>query len=96
MHTRSETTSPADVAGEAGSIMAGLGIITVQFFPFALPLLILAFGPLLPLALVGLVLAVPILVPIWLGRLALRALRRQRRPARAVRSRAGYGSAVGS
>jgi hypothetical protein len=86
MHTRPEVTSPADVAGEAGSIMAGLGIVTVQLFPFALPLLILALGPLLPLALVPLVLAVlavPILLPLWLGRLVLRAIRgrRERRPA---------------
>jgi hypothetical protein len=71
-------TSSADVAAEAGSIVAGLGVLTNALFPFALPLLILTFGPLLPLALVGLVLALPIVLPIWLGRLALRALRRRR------------------
>lgn len=80
MHTRSEATSAADLAGEAGGLLAGLGILTTALFPFALPLLILTFGPLLPLAVVGLVLALPILVPYWLGRLLLRALRRRREP----------------
>jgi hypothetical protein len=78
MYTRSETTSAADVASEAGGLLVGLGILMTAFFPFALPLLILTFGPLLPLALVGLVLALPIVVPYWLGRLLLRAVRRRR------------------
>jgi hypothetical protein len=36
---------PADVAAEAGSLAAGYGIVTVQLFPFALPLLILCIVP---------------------------------------------------
>jgi membrane protein implicated in regulation of membrane protease activity len=62
-----------DVADAAGAILAGLGILTIQFFPFALPLLVLVIGPLLLLALPLVVLAAPLLL--------LRALvRRLRRP----------------
>jgi hypothetical protein len=76
MHPRSEVTSSADLAGEAGGLLVGLGVVTTALFPFAVPLLILTFGPLLPLAVLGLVLVLPILLPYWLGRLLLRALRR--------------------
>jgi hypothetical protein len=63
-----------DVADAAGALGAGLGIVTIQFFPFAVPLLILAIGPLVVLALPLLLLA-PLLLPLWL----FRALRRRRR-----------------
>jgi hypothetical protein len=76
MDAHSESTSPADLAGEAGGLIAGLGILTIQLFPIAMPLLILVIGPLAVLALAGLVLILPILLPLWLGRLALRALHR--------------------
>jgi hypothetical protein len=75
MDANSESPSLGDLAGEAGGLIAGLGILTMQIFPFALPGLILVIGPLAVLALAGLVLALPILLPLWLGRLALRALR---------------------
>jgi membrane protein implicated in regulation of membrane protease activity len=78
MDTRSESTSPADLASAAGGLIVGLGTLTVAFFPFALPLLVLVIGPLAVLALAGLMLALPIVLPLWLGRLALRALRRRR------------------
>src|ERR687896_2687822 len=83
MDTRSESPSPADLAVEAGGLIQGLGTLTIALFPFALPLLVLVIGPLAVLALAGLVLAIPILLPLWLGRLALRAVRdrRGRRPA---------------
>jgi hypothetical protein len=80
MDAYSERPSPSDLAGEAGGLIVGLGILTAAFFPFAVPLLILVIGPLAVLALAGLVLALPILLPLWLGRLALRALRRSRGP----------------
>lgn len=60
-----------DVADAAGAILAGLGILTIQFFPFALPLLVLVIGPLLLLALPLVVLAAPLLL--------LRALARRLR-----------------
>jgi hypothetical protein len=75
MDERSDTPSVADLAGQAGALAVGLTTVTIQIFPFALPALILVIGPLTVLALAGLLLAVPILVPLWLGRRALRALR---------------------
>lgn len=75
MDTRSESPSPADLAVEAGGLIQGLGTLTIAIFPFAIPLLALVIGPLAVLGLAGLVLALPILLPLWLGRLALRALR---------------------
>lgn len=59
-------------------LIVGLTTLTIQFFPFALPLLILVIAPLAVLALAGLLLALPILLPLWLGRRVLRALRGSR------------------
>jgi hypothetical protein len=78
MDTRSESPSPADLAVEAGGLIQGLGTLTIALFPFAIPLLVLVIGPIAVLALAGLVLALPILLPLWLGGLALRALRGRR------------------
>ena len=64
-------------------LVVGLTTVTIQFFPFALPLLILVIAPLAVLALAGLLLAIPILLPVWLGRRALRA-RRSRSESRRV------------
>jgi membrane protein implicated in regulation of membrane protease activity len=73
-----DETRATDVADAAGALGAGLGIITIQLFPFAVPLLVLVIGPLallaLPVLLLGL-LALPVLMPLWL----FRALRRRRR-----------------
>jgi membrane protein implicated in regulation of membrane protease activity len=93
MDAHSESTSPADVAAEAGGLIAGLGILTIQFFPIAMPLIILVIGPLAVLALAGLLLALPILLPLWLGRLALRALR-GRAESRPVRDHRGGPSPI--
>jgi hypothetical protein len=82
MDAHSESPSPADLAGEAGMLVVGLTTLTIQIFPFALPLLILVIGPLAVLALAGLLLALPILVPLWLGR-KLVAILRGRRPSSA-------------
>jgi hypothetical protein len=89
MDTHSESPSPADLAGVAGGLIVGLTTLTIQVFPLALPLLILVIGPLAVLALAGLVLAIPILLPLWLGRLALRALRRRREPRPVAHSHVG-------
>jgi membrane protein implicated in regulation of membrane protease activity len=89
MDPHSETPSPSDLASEAGGLIAGLGIITFQFFPLALPLLILVIGPLAVLALAAAVLAIPILLPLWLGRLVLRAMRRRSEARRTGHPRVG-------
>ena len=72
MQPRSAPTSAAEVAGEVGSVAAGLGILTTVLFPFALPLLLLAVAPLIPVAVAGLVLGAPVALAVWLVR-AVRA-----------------------
>jgi membrane protein implicated in regulation of membrane protease activity len=62
---------------EVASLSAGVGILTLPLFPFALPALVLVLGPLLPLAIAGALLAIPFVLPIWLVR-ALRARSRRR------------------
>ena len=59
-------------------VFTGLGILTFQLFPFALPLLVLVIGPLVPLAVVGLLLTAPVVLPIWLARAVRRARSRRR------------------
>jgi hypothetical protein len=86
MHANSSAPDPIDVAGYAGGILVGLSTLTIQLFPFAIPLLVLTFAPLVVLALAGLVLALPIVLPLWLGRLALRAVGRARQPRPVVHS----------
>jgi hypothetical protein len=61
-------TDPADVADQASALSAGFGILTVQIFPLALPLLLLCIAPLLPLIVVGLVLAAIFYLPVKLVR----------------------------
>jgi hypothetical protein len=78
MDTQSESPSLAELADAAGGLVAGLGILTIQIFPLALPLLVLVIGPLAVLGLAVAVLAIPLALPFWLGRIALRALRRTR------------------
>jgi hypothetical protein len=63
----------ADVATEANGLLTGLGILTFQIFPFALPLLVLCIGPLVVLAVAGALLVAPLIVPIWLARVVRRA-----------------------
>jgi hypothetical protein len=53
-----------------------LSTFTVQLFPFALPLLILALAPLVVLGLAGLVIALPIVLPLWFWCRAFRTVRR--------------------
>ena len=71
--------SPADVAAEANTLLTGLGILTIQIFPIALPLLVLVVAPLALVAMVGLLLVAPVVLPLWLVRTVLRR-RSRRRP----------------
>ena len=72
-------TDPAEVLDQANALSAGLGIITVQLFPFALPLLALCIAPLLPLIVVGLLLAAIFYLPLRLVRFLTRKLTGRRR-----------------
>lgn len=65
--------SSADVATEANTLLTGLGILTVQIFPIALPLLVLVVAPLALVAVVGLLLAGILVLPLWLARIVLRS-----------------------
>jgi hypothetical protein len=83
-------TDPQDIADQASTLSAGFGILTVQIFPFALPLLLLCIAPLLPLIVVGLLLAAIIYPPLKLIRYFTTRKRRSvswPEPAEAVRSR---------
>jgi hypothetical protein len=84
-----DETRATDIADVGGAILVGLGIVTVAFFPFAVPLLILVIGPLALLALPLLLLALPLLPVLWL----FRALRRRRR-ARIATSPSAYMTAT--
>jgi hypothetical protein len=64
-------TDPADVVDQANALTAGLGILTLQIFPFALPALLLCIAPLLPLIVVGLLLAAIFYLPVKLVRWVL-------------------------
>lgn len=70
---------PEDVAAEAGSMAAGYGILTVQIFPLALPLLLLCIVPLLPLVVVGLLLGAIFYLPVKLVRFLTSRKRRSPR-----------------
>jgi hypothetical protein len=56
----------------ANGLMAGLTVITVQLFPFALPLLVLCLAPLVLAGLALALVAAPIVIPVLLLRGILR------------------------
>jgi hypothetical protein len=85
-----DETRATDVADAAGMLFAGLGILTIQFFPFALPLLVLVIGPLVLLTLPLLLLALPVLLPLWLVRVFRRARARRRARAGAALDWSGW------
>jgi Flp pilus assembly protein TadB len=72
MNASSQAPSLSEVADQAGMLGAGLGILTIPLFPFALPALVLVVGPLLPLAVAGALLAGVFALPLWLVRKVLR------------------------
>jgi hypothetical protein len=74
MNTPRATPSTTEVATEVNGLLAGLGILTVALFPFALPGLLFVVVPLALLALVGALLAMPVVLALWL----VRTLRRNR------------------
>jgi hypothetical protein len=75
MDEHTESPSLIDLAGYVGGLAVGLTTVTIQIFPFALPLLILVIGPLAVLGLAAALLALPIVLPLWLGRRIIRSLR---------------------
>lgn len=79
--TTHETPAPSEVAMELSTVLGGLGILTIQAMPLALPGLILLLPLVLPLLVIGLV-----ILPFWLLYRAVRALARRvprgREPAR--------------
>jgi hypothetical protein len=81
MHTANETPAPSDVTMEVSNVVVGLGILTFQAMPLALPGLVLLLPLVLPLLAIGLV-----VLPFWLLARAVRALVRHmprgREPAR--------------
>jgi hypothetical protein len=87
MHANSSAPDALDLASWAGGFITAVSTLTIQLFPFAMPLLILTVAPLAVLALAGLVLVLPIVLPLWLGRLAFRALRREPQPPPVVHRR---------
>jgi Flp pilus assembly protein TadB len=79
MATPRSTPTPADAAAEVASLSAGLGIITMALFPFALPgILLFVVLPLILLA-APLVVLGAVLVPlVLLARVVMRAVSRRR------------------
>jgi hypothetical protein len=63
------------------ALLAGVGILTVALFPLALPGLLLFVAPLLLVVAVGVLLALPLVLPLWLLRALRRASAHRRAPA---------------
>jgi hypothetical protein len=78
MNTPRRTPSTTEAVTEVNGLLAGLGILTVTLFPFALPGLLLVVVPLAALALAGALLAIPVVVPLWLVRSLRRGQLRRR------------------
>jgi hypothetical protein len=74
--------SSADVATEVTNLSAGLGILTMALFPLAVPVLVLVVAPLALVAVAGLLLATPFVLPLWLARVLVRSRSRRRGTAR--------------
>lgn len=61
--------------------LVGLGILTMALFPFALPgLLLFVVAPLALVAVVGLLLAIPLVLPLGLARIVMRGRSPQAAP----------------
>jgi len=83
MQAARQAPSSAEVATEVNGLLAGLGILTMTLFPFALPgLFLLVVAPVLLVAVAGLLVAIPVLLPLWVARMVIRSrARRSRRSA---------------
>jgi hypothetical protein len=78
------------------ALLAGLGILTVALFPLALPgLLLFVVAPLLLVLAVGALLALPLVLPLWLGR-SIARLRSRRRERLAAGSASAASTSFGS
>ena len=81
MQPHRDTPSAGDVSMEAANLLGGLGIVTIQAMPLARPGLVLLLPLVLPLLVIGIV-----ALPFWLLYRAVRALARRlprgREPAR--------------
>ncbi len=76
MHAQGAGPSSAEVATEASSVLAGLGILTFALFPVAVPgLLLFVIAPLALVAVLGALLAIPLVLAVWLTRMVVRAAR---------------------
>ena len=58
--------SPSEVVTDGTTAVTGLALLTLQFFPFTIPMLILVVAPLALIAAAGLLVASPVLLPLWL------------------------------
>jgi hypothetical protein len=72
MQPTRETPSTAEVTTEAANLLGGVGILTIQLMPLALPGLLLLLPLVIPLLVIGLV-----ALPFWLVGRAVRALARR-------------------
>jgi hypothetical protein len=72
MDANTNKTDLGELASETGGLMTGLGVISMTWFPFALPALVMAAVLVLPLV----VLAPPVLL-IWLLVRGIRRLLRR-------------------
>ena len=90
-----EAPSSAEVATKVNDVSVGLGILTFALFPFALPGIVLVVAPLVLVVVVGLLVAIPVVLPLWLARSLVRRWSRRRGAARA-RVTAGPGRGVRS
>ena len=66
MDARRPAVSPTEVISDGTDAITGLSMLTLQFFPFAIPALVLVIAPLALLAGAVLLIASPLLLPLWL------------------------------
>jgi hypothetical protein len=79
MDEHQETPSALELIGRIGALATALMTLTIQLFPFAMPLILLTVAPLIVLALAGAVVTLPFVLAAWLGRRLWRALPRGQR-----------------
>lgn len=78
-----EAPSSAEVVTKVNDVLVGLGILTFTLFPFALAGIVLVVAPLVLVVVVGLLVAIPVVLPLWLARSLIRRWFRRRGAARA-------------
>ena len=66
MDARRPAISPTDVVTDGTNAVTGVAMLTLQFFPFAIPALVLVVAPVALLAGAALLVASPVLLPLWL------------------------------